>query len=90
MNSDAQDVSVSEQDALLSFMSTLASDLGHLQALLLNDKEREPLEQREGMHLSGTVVLLRSSDCFIAEPPNTIQLSNVLLISSSCLSQKRK
>jgi hypothetical protein len=28
--------------------------------------------------------------CFIAEPPNTIQLSNVLLISSSCLSQKRK
>ena len=37
-----------------------------------------PREKRNGMHLIDTVVLLRSSDRFIAEPANTMRLSNVL------------
>jgi hypothetical protein len=47
-----------------------------------------PREERSGMHLIATVVLLRSSDRFIAEPANTMRLSNVLW-THSCRGNKK-
>ena len=66
-NSGVEDIHASERNARLSSVGTLASALRARFQTLLREVPL-PREERSGMHLIETVVLLRSSDRLIAEP----------------------
>jgi hypothetical protein len=82
-----EDIRASERNARLSSVVTLACALRARFQTLLREVAL-PREERSGMHLIDTVVLLRSSDRLIAEPANTIRLSNVLC-THSCRGNKK-
>jgi hypothetical protein len=92
-----EDIRASERDqflfrSLLLWLATCA----HVQALL-EDKEGEAFlsysqarEERVGMHLIATLVLLPAGAIYCGTQRNTIRLSNVLLAYSDGSAKKRK